>query len=413
MSNTLAIGAVTSTLQQILNEVATPLPGDPNPDPELADGFCSVKPLDVARENEGKNQLNLFLYQMQANGTFRNMDYNGSVHSGESGQQPLAINLFYVLTAYGKDANDIKAHRLLGRAMSILHDNSTIPRDALRTAMPACDVWQQIERVRVRPHGLSTDELSKLWTGFSKPYRLSVGYEVSVVLIESTKPPIAGLPVLTRGAPVGGVEPGPRVSANLELPYPVLEAYECPKKRPSARLGETITFAGNNLGGTPLVAHFNHRLLSAPIDLVPFGPHNATTFQVQIPNAPTTWPAGLYSVQVDVTSDQKRTTNALPFSLAPQINSITKVLSTPTLLMLSIGCSPEVKADQKVSLIVGDKQVMADEHGDTSTLTFSVNNPPTGLTYLRLRVDGVDSLLVTDFTATPPAYDSTQSVTLP
>jgi hypothetical protein len=413
MSNTLAIGAVTTALRQMLDDVASPLPGDPNPDPDLADAFVTTKPLDLARPDEGKNQLNLFLYQMQANAAFRNMDYSGTVHSGESGQQPLALNLYYVLTAYGKDANDIKAHRLLGRAMSILHDNSTIPRDALKTAMPTCDIWQQVERVRVRPHSLTTDELSKLWTGFSKPYRVSVAYEVSVVLIESTKPAIAGLPVLTRGKPVGGIEPGPRVSPSLDLPYPTLEGFEAPKKRPAARLGETITFSGKNLGGTPLVAHFQHRLLAQPNDLVPVGPHSATTFQIQIPNTPTAWPAGLYTVHVDVTSDQNRTTNALPFVLAPQITSIAKVISTPTELLLSIGCTPQVREDQKVFLIVGDRQVASEPHGDTTTLQFNLSKPPVGLTYVRLRVDGVDSLLVTDFTVTPPTYDPTQSVTLP
>lgn len=413
MSNTLAIGAVTSTLQQLLGDIASPLPGDPNPDPDLADAFVTTKPLDIARDNETKNQLNLFLYQMQANPTFRNMDYSGTVHSGESGQQPLALNLYYVLTAYGVGGDDIKAHRLLGRAMTILHDNSTVPRDALRTAMPACDVWQQVERVRVRPHPLNTDELSKLWTGVGKPYRLSVAYEVSVVLIESTKPAIAGLPVLTRGAPVGGVEPGPRVSPSLDLPYPALEGFECPKKRPAARLGEPLTFTGKNLGGTPLVAHFHHRLLSSASDLVPMGPRTATTFQVQIPNTPTSWPAGIYSVIVDVTSDQLRTTNAIAVPLAPQITSITKLTSTPWLLRLSIDCTPQVRAEQKASLIIGDRQVLADDHGDTSTLEFTIENPPAGLTYVRLRVDGIDSLLVTDFTVSPPTYDPTQSITLP
>src|SRR5262249_14597039 len=149
----------------------------------------------------------------------------------------------------------------------------------------------------------------KLWTGFGKPYRISVGYEVSVVLIESTRPAITPLPVLTRGRPVGGKEPGPHVAPNLDLPYPVLASFECPQRRPSARLGDVGTFRGQTPGGPPLIAHFDHPRLSAPNDLVPTGPRDGSTFRVQIPDAPDAWPAGMYAVTVDVTSDQLRTTN--------------------------------------------------------------------------------------------------------
>jgi hypothetical protein len=418
MSNTLAIGAVTAALQQMLGDVATPLPGDPNPDPDLADAFVTCKALDIARAaDEKKNQLNLFLFQLSYDAAFRNMDMPGGLHAGESGQQPLALCLYYVLTAYGAGDDDVKAHRMLGRAMSILHDNSTIPRATIQAALSGNDLWQQIERVRVRPHPLGTEEISKLWTGFSKPYRISIGYEVTVVLIESTKPAIAGIPVLTRGKPVGGVEPGPHIVPNLDLPYPVLDSFECPKKRPSAQLGETITIRGSNLGGTPLVIHFDHRLFTKDVakqhDQPPTGTRDATSFKVQIPNDATSWPPGAYTVTVDVTSDQLRTTNALTLPLAPQITAITKVTSTPTLLVLSIGCTPQVWADQKASLIVGDQQVLADPHGQTGTLQFTVQNPPAGLTYLRLRVDGIDSMLVTDFTITPPVFDPSQAITLP
>lgn len=414
MSNTLAIGAVTATLQQILNDVATPLPGDLTPDPELADAFCSTSSLDTARpDTEKRNQLNLFLYQVQFSAQFRNMDMPGSVAPGESGQQPLALCLWYVLTAYGRGDEDKLAHRMLGRAMLLLHDKSTLSRDMIRLSLAGNDLWQQAERVRIRPHPLGAEEISKLWTGFGKPYRLSVGYEVSVVLIESHAPKIAGLPVLTRGKPVGGIEPGPHVVATLDLPYPVLDAFECPKRRPAARLGDTITFRGNNLGGTPLVAHFDHPLLAQTNDRSPVGTRDATHFDILIDNDPLAWPAGLYAVTVDVTSDQLRTTNVLAMALAPQITSINKVTSNATLLVIDIGVTPVVRAEQKASLIIGDRQVTSDPHGQTATLRFTMADPPTGLTYLRLRVDGVDSLLVTDFTVTPPVYDPSQSIPLP
>jgi hypothetical protein len=143
------------------------------------------------------------------------------------------------------------------------------------------------------------------------------------------------------------------------------------------------------------------------------GPRDATSFQVSIPTTTTGWPAGVYTVTVDVNSDQLRTTNVLTVPLAPQITTITKLTSTATELEIEVGCTPQVWADQKVSLIIGDQQVAAEPHGQTATVRFRLDNPPSGFTYLRLRVDGVDSLLVTDFTAAPPVYDSTKAVTLP
>jgi hypothetical protein len=179
------------------------------------------------------------------------------------------------------------------------------------------------------------------------------------------------------------------------------------------RLGEPLTLNGRNLGGTPFTARFSHRLLATPHALTPSA-HDATHADLAIPNAPATWPAGIYSITVETTTDQVRTTNTVAIPLAPQITSITKITSTPSVLVLAIGCTPEIREGQQVSLIVGDRQIAPEAFTDhDAMLTFTMSNPPTGPTYLRLRVDGVDSLLVTNFTQSPPIYDSTQLVTLP
>ena len=53
---------------------------------------------------------------------------------------------------------------------------------------------EQIERVRITPQPLSVDELSKLWTAFQTHFRISAAYQVSVVLIESTRPNVRRCP---------------------------------------------------------------------------------------------------------------------------------------------------------------------------------------------------------------------------
>ena len=62
------------------------------------------------------------------------------------------------------------------------------------------DLAEQVDLVRFTPLPLSLEELSKLWsTFFQAPYRLSVTYQASVVLLDGDLTPQPALPVLTRG----------------------------------------------------------------------------------------------------------------------------------------------------------------------------------------------------------------------
>ncbi len=62
---------------------------------------------------------------------------------------------------------------------------------------------------------------------------------------------------------------------------------------------------------------------------------------------------------------------------------------------------------------MGDAEIpIAPVAAATGNLSFPVGSLPAGTFYVRLRVDGVDSLLV-NATTTPPTFDPTQQVTLP
>jgi hypothetical protein len=182
MSNALAIAAVTATLRHLLDRgLSADLPGTQ----------VTTRPPDKARGGATGNQVNLFLYQTQPNAAWRNTTLAGSAGAGP-GQPPLALNLYYLLSAYGQndDDPDPYSHRLLGEAMRILHARPVLAPADIREALTGNDLYEQVERVRVTPQPLTLDEMAKLWSTFQTQYRISVAYEVSVVLIDSAPHPV-------------------------------------------------------------------------------------------------------------------------------------------------------------------------------------------------------------------------------
>jgi hypothetical protein len=412
MSNPLAIAATTLTLQAILQSGILNDPADT----DLNDTTVTILPPDKARGNSSANQLNLFLYQVLPNAAWRNMNIPSQVAPGETGNPPLALTLHYLLTAFGKD-NDTTlpyGHHLLGKAMSILYDHALLGPDEIRAAtsasFPGSDLDKQVERIRITLQPMSLEEISKLWTGLVTQYRLSVGYEVSVALIDSTQPRKVPLPVLTRGPGDKGVSS----QASLIPPFPALDQIQFPSSQTCARLGDVLVLSGNHLDGTSVGVQFSHPLWTSPVEIAPQPGGTATQVAVQIPNSPTTWPAGLYTLSLLVqrpTETYRRTTNQLSFALAPKI-TIAPASNPGPAITYTVTCSPEVRPEQRASLLLADQDIAAEPHAtQTATLTFKAQNLSAGSYFVRLRVDGVDSLLV-NRAVTPPQFDSTQQVTV-
>ncbi|PYX00305.1 MAG: DUF4255 domain-containing protein [Acidobacteria bacterium] len=385
-------------------------------DPDLADTTVTILPPDKARGTNNANQLNIFLYQILPNAAWRNMNIPNQVASGETANAPLALTLHYLVTAFGRD-NDTAlpfGHHLLGRAMSILFDHALLGPDEIRAAtavsLPGGDLDKQVERIRITLQPMSLEEISKLWSGLVTQYRLSVGYEVSVALIESMQPKRTPLPVLTRGPGDKGVSS----QASLLPPFPSLDQIQFPNRQPAARLGDIVVLTGTNLSGTNVGVVFNHPLLSAPVEVAPQPGGTDVQVAVQLPNAPANWPAGFYTVSVSAqrpTETFRRTTNQVSLALAPRI-TVTPATAAGPSVTYTAACNPEVRPEQRASLLLGDREILAQPHlTRTPTLTFQAENLLAGDYFVRLRVDGVDSLLV-NRAVVPPAFDPTQKVTV-
>lgn len=417
MSNTLAIAATTATLRNLL------LAQLPSLDADLADLEVTAQPPDVARKGITKTQLNLFLFQTVINAAWRNMDMPRDVRPGETGAPPLAINLHYLLTAYGRGDtdNDATSHRVLGGAMSVLHDHMVLGRGEAAAALADSGLGDQFERLRITPLAFSPDDMWKLWTTFQTPYRVSAGYEVAVVLIDSRAPVRASLPVLRRGDADRGV-------TTVAGAAPNLKTVRYPRSQQAARLGEDIVLTGGPWPATGLVARFtNLRVADAPVDSVPgAGPipgeltvHLADS--TEDPEALSRWAPGFYTVGLLTTSSgvPPVASNEVTFALAPRI-AIAPDNTPAGTVNLVVTCEPRIADGQRVLVLFSDRQMVPDsvttpaDASQPSTIKSTVADVKAGVYTVRLRVDGVDSIPVIVDAGTPaiPSFDPAQQVTV-
>ncbi|MEO5558128.1 MAG: DUF4255 domain-containing protein [Dokdonella sp.] len=425
MSNSLAIATTTLTLQQLLQEKI------PQRDSHLPGFTVTTLPPDIAqRDTKSDPRLNIFLYQTTVNAAWRNLDVPSQTRQGELGRPLLALNLHYLLTAYCDEADPTGiSHRVLGGAMSVLHDFPLLDRTIIRGVLANNDLADQFERVRVTPLTLPMDEMSKLWTALQTNYRVSAGYEVSVLLIDSQLASRAALPVLKRGADARG-------PSAIATSAPLLDSLRYPRAQPAACLGDEVVLVGSSFDLSKTSLRFSTPRLTQALTLAPQAGDAAGEIKFQLPAlndavARTTWVPGLYTVAavVGAGDDIKLVSNELAFALAPAITITPTIITPPGApttrdVAFVIAVVPQCREGQRVLLVVGDRQVEADKPDPPPPPpdptqpyepAFTAIDVGRGSTYtVRLRVDGIDSLPVL-YSGLPalPTFDPNQQVTVP
>ena len=383
MSNDRAIAAVTSTLRNMLFQAVSN-------DADLAGTTVTTRPPDRARQAGATvNQINLFLYRTSIDAAWRNQDPVGA-RPGESGQPALPLVLSYLMTAYGEDDEEILAHRLLGVGMQVLNDQPLLSPDAIAAALPGSGLEDQPDRVRITPHPIPMDEISRLWATFSTGYRISASYDAAVVLIDNTQPLRAPLPVLARST----ADQGPHVNARVA---PFVALASPPDGQSGARPGDMVTLVGQRLDAVTHV-QISGRALDAP-QLLAVATASAGTVTVQMPTlAP--MPAGSVTAAavVGLADGTTMASNVAPFVLVPALTNAAPLTGTLAggSATIEVTCSPPVVALQTVALVVGDQAVAGTPAAAGSeprnSLSFTLQGFAAGSYVLRLRVDGQDSL---------------------
>ena len=439
MSNALAIAGVSAVLKDLLD---TGLIDHQVTDTLGAGVTVSSMPPDTVpiEGSDAGPRLNLFLYQVTPNPGWRNVDLPSRDAAGRRGTNPpLALDLHYLLTAYG--VIELQAEVLLGYGLQLLHENPVLSREAIRTALnpspvsgailPAvyqalrsADLAEQVELLKITPSTMNADEMSRLWSALTAHFRPTAAFQVSVVLIESRQPAVSPLPVLTRGRvnPATQRDEGVFVTPSLVPPFPTLESAltTAHANASTIRLGDVVTVHGHHLAGTARAILLRNDRFGIDTEVaVPDGTEE-TELVFTVPSTPADLAAGVYTLALRVIRSGEtvaRTTNALPVALAPTITSFPPIAmsrSATNVLSLTIGCEPEVRPGQTVSLAMGTREAPAQAFTtNTATLEFEFDDaPPAGATpLLRLKVDGIESVLVNRGARPPVFFDD--RITLP
>lgn len=248
MSNFLSIATVTEAFRQVLNEAAA--------DSGIAGAVATaVRPTSGTNNGQPGNPptvgVNLYLYQVTPNGTFRNMDAPTRRSDGSLLRPSRsAYDLHYLLTFYGSDTN-LEQQRILGNVLRVLHSVPALTRKRIESVkmsfafLAAADLEAEVDTVKLNIIPLSLEELSKIWSVFFQTtYNLSLAFQASVVFIDGKEISAPALPVLSRNVYVHPFQQ-PVIEQVLTQKNPADE----PLLNLPSLVGDTLVLRGRQLRG--------------------------------------------------------------------------------------------------------------------------------------------------------------------
>jgi len=217
-----------------------------------------------------------------------------------------------------------------------------------------------------------------------------------VVLIEPQAATTVALPVLSRS-----------ITAQAGPPAQITEV-QPPQGQMAATPGQIVTVVGQSLAGANQAILINQRLGIKP-PAITLTPVSDTSVSFTVPDVPASVPAGVYSLSLLFVSSgaQVQSTNSLPMPVAPSILTTPAPAATANSsgTLVTLSCKPQVLPNQNVSLSVGSNSVPAVAfESPTASLSFQFPTIAAGSYLLRLRVDGVESPVSVNWSATPPAF---------
>lgn len=405
MSNSLAVAMVTAALRRTLGEalVAVPAGGVENA------RVSTLRPDMLAAADGEARGINIFLYQVAGSAAWAGNALPTRRGDGTLLTRPQqALDLHYLLTFSG-DENALEPQRMLGAAVTELVAEPVLGRQRLREIIASASAedpttWQQfsdlpdqVDLVRFTPTPLNLDDLSKLWsTFFQSPYRLSVTYQASVVLLDADLPVQPALPVLTRGV----------AAAALNLPAVRRVIADSAAGDPIVP-GSTVRIEGERLRG-PFVTRV--RLDDAEIP-VPADGVSGTALRVPLPAGTLAGLRGLQVLHPRLIGDPPvervgAESGVVPLLVRPVVGTVVPAAGAAR---LTIAVQPRVGRRQRVLLSLNEHHPPEGRLGRSYTFAAPLPAPDAdetadhvvvpipgvlpGTYLVRVQIDGAQSVL--------------------
>ncbi|MGH9826371.1 MAG: DUF4255 domain-containing protein, partial [Blastocatellia bacterium] len=365
---------------------------------------------------------NLYLYQVTPNVAFRNSDLPTRNSNGDLVQRPgAALDLHYLFTFYGDDSK-LEPQQVLGSVIRVLHAQPVITRTDIQAMIKSAaggsldpltksDLADSVELVKFTQLPLSLEELSKLWSVFYQiPYMLSLAFQASVVLIETSDTVKETLPVRERKVYVQPIQ------------QPVID--------------QVVSQAGAQEAITPAsILQVTGRRLRGDVTTVQIGGITATPSSVGDTQILTPIPAGVRAGAQGLRVAQQILMGSPPaphdaiesnlaaFVLRPAINkkidgSYDLTVSAPVVATdgtrsatVTVNLAPNVALGQRTALLLNESNpasppgnnytflnpplALTSPQTDTGTLTFNISGVAAGTYLVRVEVDGAESVLDT------------------
>jgi hypothetical protein len=171
--------------------------------------FTGLAP-DVARQSTDADcKVSVYLFHVAADRFYRSTYPTGG-QPQRIPEQPLALTLYYLITAYSPTSHN-NEQRAMSVVLKCFHE---APIKKLNTATEEFTLTLEPQTV---------DELSRLWQSINSPMRLSAVYRVSVIFISAPEPPppqpVRHMPTFDPPYDIGPIRPEPP-------PVPIAEADE-------------------------------------------------------------------------------------------------------------------------------------------------------------------------------------------
>lgn len=379
MSNFLAIATVTETIRQML-------------DAAVSSNVAGAKATAAKPSESGEKSVNIYLYQVGPNASWRNDDLPSRRGDKTLVRRPrAALDLYYLFTCSGDEAHQ-EPQQIMGSVISSLHSRPVLTRQQIREAvkhadfLKGSDLDEEIELVRFTPISLSLEELNNLWSGFFQiPYSLSMAYQASVVFIEGKDVAETPLPVLDRNLYV------------ISMRQPLIEEVTAEQGPGQPIFADSrVIVKGQNLRGDVTGILIGEKKIK-PDEVW----ENRIGFKL-----PSGLRAGIQSLQIihemmmgtPPQVHRGSESNVEAFALRPRI----EIEEGST----SIKVDPEVGKDQRMVVLLNeinrpdDKKppacytfVLASRTADSSQISLPMDGVKAGDYLVRIQVDGAQSIL--------------------